>query len=67
MRHGLLCAADVVAQVALGIVAAVMFGDRSMTEVLARLGFAVPLALVLLAAWRSATGSRGWIDDKKPR
>lgn len=61
MRTGNLCAADVAAQVVLGVLVALIAGDKTMPDVLMRLGFCVPTALFMLTAWRSATGSRGWL------
>lgn len=64
MLKGTLCLSDVMAQLAICAVFHLLMGDVwSVDRFAARAGIGVPVSLILLAAWRWATGQRGWIAD----
>lgn len=62
MTRGVLSLADLATQVALAVAVHAVAGYGA-GDLLARIGFSVPLALTFLACWRLATGASGWIKS----
>lgn len=66
MFRGIICLADIMAQIALGAAFHFVMG-HDLSTLTARIGIIVPTALVCLAVWRIVTGSNGWIDGAQQR
>lgn len=55
MTKRVLSVADVLMQVVMSIIMAWLLGDATAQKVMARMGIAIPGALLLMAAWRLIT------------
>lgn len=55
MQKRVLSASDVLMQIAMSILMAWALGDTTAQAAMARMGFAIPGALLLVAAWRLFT------------
>ena len=67
MTKATLSLADVLAQIAIHVCAHwYLDGDMSSAAVTSRVGYTIPLSLIGLSIWRTATDRHGWTNERRP-